>query len=277
MKTESSDFAHQVNVPLTEVTVCARTSRAFDFLHQDLTCTSLLLSTCQKKLLLQRGEKFPVPYDLSQFMKVKDFEENIFEELLVLQCRPLNSGLLDLKTQIVVVDKGNEFTDAETTCSAGHCKEVPILSEFLLNLSASNHYNSIGNVLDRIVLNQKDASFRNTSLNLFLNCKQLQGKLHQKCMTDLCNMVVLEESHVSKFNLYDGDWVEIKLKSEPKSYNGETKSQVCQVKIVRHKMGNRGQDCNGFYALPQLFYALKLRDLRALELGTEILYRVIIN
>ena len=208
--------------PIDTVTLGVKSSETFEWLNKaDTFTTGLVVSVCQEKILVRKGDMFFAP-ESPMFDSDSGFTTSMLSDLVVLDCAPLTQGLLTVNTEMIVIRIPDEDNSVEPTA-------VEEVSPVILSDFASCMQNFNGAFLHSHLLDMKppkkksrDESFQPVSVVVVANLENIVAtstrnwlQSTQQRTYDANNTIGLTKSTAVKNGLFDGSFVEIKIPDKP--------------------------------------------------------------
>lgn len=301
----------QVTVfPLGKVVLSANTSKAFSWLNSQKFMTALLLSVCESSVLCRKNDVLLSPISDILF-KDDSFSGTSFFDTTVLDCEPLNQGLLTLKTEIIISHICNsskaEITSTSSepftlsTCDSDDFVKIDKVSseyEVPVQHSLENNY---------VLYSREDIDVTDWLKPCIMPQPFLTQTFCNKDTQDELNIVGVSSKTLSKINIKDKSWVlmyklsassdsgtsscsaEVNniaydkstsscnnsiLESKVQQANTETAGRLVQVCAVDKYQLNIDWDSRAVYMTPLLWFQLNRHPSQLLQENGKVIIKV---
>ena len=227
--------------PIDRVVLLAKTRKALEYAQSDAFQTGLLLSVCEKNVLIQQGNSF-LPPSSNIFSSDDNFLDYLLHNLHVVSCEPVAQGMLTVKTEVVVL-KGITQSDDENKQKVQKHSEPIMLSKFLANPHLSirkkgRHTDGLCGKKEKHILN------RGITVNLIAKpqCDILEdlnrGKVNP-AEIDVVNSIFIRKEFAIQFGIFHGSFLKVRLLSpdhqedKSKPTQNAQKTTGCISRVVR--------------------------------------------
>ena len=247
-------------MPLARVTIAAQSKTAYQWINTAAFSTGLLVSNIQDKLIIEQGKVFPQPRSIQLFETDANFETDLFQDLYILECDPVQKGVLSMQTEILVVEQFKQdvtersgMVEPKEGCNENlNANQTFFISEFANPLSKK--YNTCGNgvMLDLVAgISSKPKKLPK------INISVIEYYQHFKCLAtnrldsdqcDIFSCILVNKDHAKRLSLYDAEFVELcDVDQSRKSGKSNRCYTTCQIKIVENCCFDvKEPQCKGF-------------------------------